>query len=127
MKLISRPQEGLGTFFGTMRKIKIIYGAYSALGGGRKESNNTSTKKAKVQTCKAEMLSWSNPPNICLPSNFSIIFETKSAIKYSFPYQILSITDRIMHGEGCMQSKASSQLHPIHASLMILKQYSLED
>ena len=57
MKLISRPQEGLGTFFGTMRKIKIIYGAYSALGGGRKESNNTSTKKAKVQTCKAEMLS----------------------------------------------------------------------
>ena len=57
MKLTSRAEADIETFFGTKREINNTSGASSTLGVERIESTNASTKKAKVQTCEG-ILPW---------------------------------------------------------------------
>ena len=51
LKVMSGAQVGSGMLFVTKRKINNSSSASSALGGVRIESDFTSTKKPKVQTC----------------------------------------------------------------------------
>ena len=53
LKTMSSVKAYIGTFFVTKNKINNNYAASSSPRSSNKETTNTSTNKAKVQTCEA--------------------------------------------------------------------------